>query len=81
MRDVGPKCLVAFHEGERRPKAFCLHRHPERVDVFNRQFAFGAGCMQLALEVIERDLAHNGVDHVFDLARQHYLARRIVFCL
>ncbi|MPL71127.1 hypothetical protein SDC9_16898 [bioreactor metagenome] len=79
MRDVGPEGLVARHEGERRPEALGLHRHPQRVDVLGRQLALGAGRVQLAFEVIERDLPHHGVDHVLDLAGEEGLAFSLGF--
>ena len=74
MRDIGPKGLVSIHEIKDFTQGLRLHRHPERVDVIGRQLAFGAGGVQFAFKVIKGDLAHHGVDHVFDLARQQGLA-------
>jgi hypothetical protein len=59
---------------EGRPEAFGLHAHPQRVDVVGRQLALAARGVQLALEIVERDLADDGVDHVLDLAGQQHLA-------
>ena len=78
MRHIGPEGLIAGHEFEGIAKAFALHRHPQRVDVFRGQFALGAGGMQLAFEIIEGDLAHDRVDHVLDLAGQKRLALGLV---
>ena len=74
MRDIGPEGLVPLHEVEGRPEAFGLHAHPERVDVLGGQLAAATGVVQLAFEVVEGDLPHDGVDHVLDLAGQQHLA-------
>src|SRR6056297_2045384 len=69
MRDIGPEGLVALHEIKGGPEAFGLHGHPQFADIFGRELALAACGVQLAFEIVERDLAHHGVDHVLDLAR------------
>ena len=81
MRDVGPEGLVPVHEPEGGPEALALHAHPERVDVFRGQLSLPARLVQFALEVVERDLAHDRVDHVLDLACQQHLALASPFAL
>ncbi len=74
MGDIGPEGLVPVHEIERRAEALGLHRHPEGVDVLGGEFAFAARGVEFAFEIVKRDLAHDGVDHVLDLAREQHLA-------
>ena len=74
MRDIGPERLIPVHEIKDIAQGLRLHRHPQRVDVIGGQFALGAGGVQFAFEIIERDLAHHGVDHILDLAGQQRLA-------
>jgi len=47
-----------------------LDFHPDRVDLVWCQLPFGAGGVQAAFKVIERDLAHDRVNHILDFARQ-----------
>ena len=74
MRDIGPERLVAVREIEDGAEALGLHAHPQGVDVVGGQFAAATGIVQFALEIIEGDLADDGVDHVLDLASEEGLA-------
>ena len=74
VRDVGPECFIAFLEVKDRAEGFCLNGHPEGVNIIWCQFALCAGGVEFALEIVERDLTHDRVDHVFDFAREHHLA-------
>ena len=74
VRDVGPERFIAGSEADRRAKAFILHRHPQFAEFVGRQLAVPPLQMNLALERIEGDLAHDRVDHVLDLRGQHRLA-------
>ena len=78
---VGPEGFIAFDKVEHGAKAFGLHRHPQRVDVIRCQLTLGAGRVQFALEIVEGDLAHHGVDHILDLARQQHFALLLRLCL
>ena len=70
MRDIGPVDPVIIGEPDRRPERFTLHRHPDVADRRGRQLALAAGVVQPALELAERDLADDGVEHVLDLGRE-----------
>ena len=55
-----------------------MHRHPDLADRVGRQLALAARHVQARFEIVERDLAHHGVQHVLDLAGQHRLAGGLV---
>src|SRR5271168_5630839 len=74
VADIGPIVLIAGPWSDRRSEAFRLHAHPERADSLGGQFAVLALGVDLALEVVERDLPHHGVEHVLDLGGEHRLA-------
>src|SRR5215208_2745762 len=74
VRDVGPEVLIALAEPDRRAEALVLHRHPELAELIRSQLALATHEMDLALEGVEGDLAHDRVDHVLDLRREHRLA-------
>ena len=74
VRDVHPEILVTRADVDRRPKALALHAEPEFADALGGQFAVLALGVDRALERIERDLPHHGVDHVLDLAGEQRLA-------
>src|SRR4029077_11884857 len=78
MRDVGPERLIAFAETDRGAEALALYGEPGRADLVGGELARLALHMNVALEGIEGDLAHDRVDHVLDLLRQHHLAQRLV---
>src|ERR671930_483352 len=73
MRDIGPERLIARLELDRLPEALPLHLEPQRVEALGGEFPLASLRMQLALEGIERDLAHHSVDHVLDLGGEHRL--------
>ena len=75
VRDVRPEDVVALVELDRRPEAFAAHVEPDAPQLLAGEFALPALGVDLALEGVERDLAHHGVEHVLDLARQHGKAR------
>ena len=58
----------------RRAEALGLHLEPDGVELVGRQLALAARLVHLALERIERDLAHHRVEHVLDLAGDQRLA-------
>ena len=68
--DIGPEGFITVHEFECRPEAFALYTHPNIIDIFWSEFALNTCCVQFALKIIERDLAHYRVNHVLDLASQ-----------
>ena len=74
VRDVHPEILVARLDLDRRPQALALHAEPDFADMLRGQFAVLALGVNCALERIERDLPHHGVDHVLDLAGEQRLA-------
>ena len=74
MRDVGPEGLVAGPEIDRGTEALALHLHPDLAEPLGGQLAVAPLGVDLALECVERDLAHDRVDHVLDLGGEHGLA-------
>src|ERR1700754_418468 len=68
VRDVHPEILVTRTDIDRWPEALALHAEPDLADALGGQFAVLALGVDGALERIECDLPHHGVDHVFDLA-------------
>ena len=60
------------------PRLSRLHRHPEFADTVGRQLAIAALGVDLALEAVERNLAHHRIDHVLDLGGDHGLALLLV---
>ena len=79
MRDIGPEGFIAFHEVKHRPKAFGLDAHPKRVDIVRGQLPLAPCRMEFAFKIIKRNLPHDCVDHILNLARQHNLARSLIF--
>src|SRR5262249_20601481 len=74
VRDIGPEGLVAGLELDRGTEALLLRLEPERVEALGGQLPAPAFGMDLALERIERNLAHHRIDHVLDLGGEHGLA-------
>src|SRR3981081_2031044 len=74
MRDVHPEILVARTDIDRGAQAVALPAEPDFADALGGQFAVAPLGMDGALERIERDLPHHGVDHVLDLACEKCLA-------
>src|SRR5262245_53035442 len=81
VRDVHPEILVARLDLDRRSKAFALHTEPDFADTLRGHLAVLALGVDRALESIERDLPHHGVDHVLDLAGEQRLPLFRVFGL
>ena len=79
MRDIGPEGFVAVHKVKGWAQGFRLNAHPQVVDILGGQFSLPSGRVQFAFEIVKCDLAHDRVDHVFDLAGQHHLAFGLVF--
>ena len=71
MRDVGPVIPVGVVERQGRPKALALHVEPDVADALGGQLAAATFVMNALLEGDERDLAHDRVQHVLDLAGEH----------
>src|SRR6266851_3294633 len=78
MRDVGPEGLVSGLELDRGTEALALHFAPDLAEPLGGQLALFALDVDLALEFIERDLPHHGVDHVLDLGGEHGAALLLV---
>jgi len=74
MRNVGPERLIARLDLDRGAQALALHRQPDLADALGGQLAIPALGMDRALECVEGDLPHHGVDHVLDLAGEQRLA-------
>src|ERR1700730_7527678 len=71
MRDVGPEGFVSGLELDRRTEALALDFAPDLAEPLRGELAILALDVDLALEVVERDLPHHGIDHVLDLGGQH----------
>ena len=70
VADVGPVMLIPRVQPHCGAEAFGLHGEPQGADLVRRQLALGALSVELGLEAVERDLAHDGVQPVLDLAGQ-----------
>ncbi len=81
VRDVHPEILIARPDIDRRAQALALHAEPEFAEPLGGQFAIAAFGVDRALERIERDLPHHGVDHVLDLAGEQRLALLACSCV
>ena len=57
----------------RRPEALVLHVEPVLVPLVGGQLAPAPALVDPALEGVELDLAHDGIDHVFDFAGEQRL--------
>src|ERR1700682_1371275 len=78
VRDVGPKRLIAGLELDGGAEAFMLDVEPERVESLSGELAASPFGVHVALESIERNLTHDGIDHVLDLGCEHGLALLLV---
>src|SRR3954447_23033973 len=76
MWDVHPEILIPWTDVDRRPKALALHAEPDLADALRSQFAIAPFGVDGALERIERDLPHHGVDHFLNLAGDQRLPLR-----
>ena len=74
VRNVRPEHPVAVAERDRGPEALRLHLAPDLAQPFGGELALLALLVHLALEAVERDLAHHGVEHVLDLRGEQRLA-------
>ena len=71
VRHIGPIHTVVRREVEGRSQALRLHLHPKLADSLRHDLARPPLVVQQRLELVERGLPHDRVQHVLDLARQH----------
>ncbi len=82
MDEVGnirPEHIVFRRKVKSWPQTFGLHGAPDFSNPFGQKFAFFALIMHTGLKLVERNLAHNGVEHILHLASQQQLAAHGVF--
>ena len=53
------------------PRLAALYREPQLTEALGSQFTVAALPVNPRLEIVEGDLAHNGVEHVLHLAGEH----------
>lgn len=72
VRDIGPKIAIGVIKTNRWTKTVGLDLKPEFAEFVSGQLAVAPFIVYRTLEFTERDLAHNGIQHVLNLRREHH---------
>ena len=75
MRDISPDRAVIVAGLHRRAQRRALRVHPDVGDFLCRQLGGAAALMEACLEIMERHLPYDGVQHILDLACEKPAAR------